>query len=141
MHAHVIFRSCSRLNIQSVLFKMTVIFQFPCINWILRFISINTVHKTTIAASGTLKNMTLCNRLCRWLMSCSRTSYIITTWILHGIHCMYYPPKYLPKVATRQIRKLLTTGCISGMSFHPSCRILPSSGMSRRMWSDSNSMG
>ena len=34
------FRHRARLNIRCAL---TVIFKFPCVNWILRFISVNTV--------------------------------------------------------------------------------------------------
>ena len=46
MHARVKFRHRARLSTRCALFRMTAIFEFPCVNnWILRFISINTVIK------------------------------------------------------------------------------------------------
>ena len=40
---HVKFRHHVRINIRCALFRMTAIFQYPCVNWILSLISINTV--------------------------------------------------------------------------------------------------
>ena len=43
MHVHVKFRPLACISIRCVLFRMTAIFRFPCVSWILHFISINTV--------------------------------------------------------------------------------------------------